>query len=32
MATDVDRAAIPFGLSIAILDAVERALLVQGRM
>jgi hypothetical protein len=32
MATDVDRAAIPFGLSIAILDAVERALSVQGRM
>jgi len=30
--TDVDRAAIPFGLSISILDAVERALLVQGRI
>ena len=32
MATDLIKGAIPFGLSISILDAVERALLVQGRM
>jgi len=32
MSSDVDRAAIPFGLSISILDATERSLLVQGRI
>ena len=32
MSSDVDRAAIPFGLSISILDATERALSVQGRI